>query len=193
MSTLRIHLIRHGETAWSLSGQHTGTTDLPLTPIGEKKAKKLGDRLHQLHFNHAFTSPSLRAMRTGELVGLNVIAEITPDLIEWSYGDYEGKTPTEIQIIHPAWDIFQDGAPNGESPPQVQLRVDRLLGRLGRLTGNVAIFTHGHLGRAIGARWINLTMEQARHLLLSTASHSILSYEHGRMNRPAIEQWNACA
>jgi probable phosphoglycerate mutase len=193
MRTLRIHLIRHGETAWSLSGQHTGTTDLPLTTLGEEKAKELGARFRDLHFSHAFTSPSLRATKTGELAGLNVIAEITPDLMEWNYGDYEGKTPAEIQTIQHTWDIFQDGAPNGESPQQVQVRVDRLIGRLGQLTGNVAIFTNGHLGRAIGARWIKLTMGQARHLLLSTASHSILSYEHGRMDRPAIEQWNACA
>jgi probable phosphoglycerate mutase len=192
MSTLRIHLIRHAETAWSLSGQHTGTTDLPLTTLGEEKAKELGARLHHIPFSHAFSSPCIRTLRTGELVGLNVIAEITPDLMEWNYGDYEGKTPAEIHAIKPNWNIFQDGAPNGESTLQVQVRVDRLIGRLGQLTGNVAIFTHGHLGRAIAARWIMLMIKQARHLLLSTASHSILSYEHGRMDQPAIEQWNAC-
>jgi probable phosphoglycerate mutase len=192
MSTLRIHLIRHGETEWSLSGRHTGTTDIPLTPSGEDEARKLGYRFRDIEFNHVFSSPRLRATRTCELVGLNAVPEITQDLAEWNYGDYEGKTPAEIHVIEPTWNIFQDGAPNGESPQQVQLRVDRLVAMLGQLTGNVAIFTHGHLGRVIGARWIKLALEHARSLLLSTASHSILSYEHGRVDQPAIGQWNAC-
>ena len=192
MSTLRIHLIRHGETEWSVSGRYTGTTDLPLTPLGEDKACKLGKRLHQVEFSHVFTSPRLRARRTCELVGFNAVPEIVPDLAEWNYGDYEGLTPAQIYAMDPTWNLFVDGAPQGESPLQVVRRVNRLIMNLGNLTGNVAIFTHGHLGRVIGARWVNLSTAHAGNLLLGTASHSILSYEHGQVGRPAIDQWNRC-
>ncbi|MFZ4766013.1 MAG: histidine phosphatase family protein [Roseimicrobium sp.] len=192
MSTLRIHLIRHGQTAWSITGQHTGTTDIPLTALGEDEARRLGVRLRGLEFSHVFTSPRWRARQTCELVGLNAEPLVHPDLAEWDYGAYEGQTPAEICAIRPSWNIFQDGAPQGESPEQVALRVNRLIAMLGKLTGNVALFTHGHLGRVIGARWIHLTVEHGRNFLLNTASVSILSYEHGRVEQPAIEQWNTC-
>ena len=192
MSTLRIHLVRHGETAWSLSGRHTSTTELPLTELGEDAALKLGTRLQHIEFSHVFTSPRLRAQRTCELVGLKAVPEIIPDLAEWNYGDYEGRTPVEIHAIKPTWNIFQDGAPNGESPEQVNQRVNRLIAALGELTGNVAIFTHGHLGRVIGARWINLQIKHAQSFILGTDSHSVLGYEHDRLNQPAIELWNSC-
>ena len=193
-STLpRIHFIRHGETAWSLSGQHTGRTDLPLTEQGEQDARKLAGRFRTVGFSCVLTSPLQRARRTCELAGLNDGAEISPDLTEWDYGDYEGKRPTEIHEGRPDWSIFRDGCPRGESPTQVCERADRLIGRLRKLEGNIALFSHGHIGRVLAARWIGLPINQAQHFLLGTASLSILGFEHDRARMPAIVLWNSAA
>ena len=172
----RLYLVRHGETAWSLSGQHTGRTDIPLTDQGEQDARELAERLRDVKFNRVFTSPLQRARRTSELAALNTVAEIEPDLAEWDYGDYEGQRAGDIRKGRPDWNIFRDGCPNGESPAQVSGRADRLIARLRTLDGDVAIFSHGHFGRVLAARWIGLPLEQAKHFLLSTASLSILGY-----------------
>ena len=189
----QIFFIRHGETEWSLSGQHTGRTDLPLTEHGEKEARKLAMRLIGVSFSRVFTSPLLRARRTSELAGLGDAAKIEPDALEWDYGDYEGRRPADIRKERPDWNIFQDGCPHGESPEQVSARADQLIGRLRNLEGAVALFSHGQFGRVLGARWIGLPVGQAQHLLLSTASVSILGFGHERAEEPAIVLWNAVA
>lgn len=187
----RIHLIRHGETEWSLSGQHTGRTDIPLTARGEDAARKLGQRLRDIQFTRVLTSPRLRAQRTCELVGLGAVAEVEPDLTEWDYGDYEGQRSADILQARPDWNLFRDGCPRGETPAQVSERADRLIARLRTMQGNIAIFSHGHFGRVLAARWIGLPVRQAEHFLLSTASLSILGYEHDLAKEPAIVLWNA--
>jgi len=187
----RLYLIRHGETAWSLSGQHTGRTDIPLTEQGEQDARKLAERLRTVEFSRVFTSPLQRARRTCELAGLGDLAEIEPDLAEWDYGEYEGLRPVDIRKTRPDWNVFRDGSPGGESPAQVSERADRLIARLRALEGGIAIFSHGHFGRVLAARWIGLEIRQAQNLLLGTASISILGYEHNVAEVPAIVLWNA--
>ena len=187
----RLYLVRHGETAWSLTGQHTGRTDIPLTEQGEQDARELAERLRGVSFSRVFTSPLQRARRTCELAALNRIAEIEPDLAEWDYGDYEGQNPAEIRKVRPEWNVFRDGCPNGESPAQVSKRADQLIARLRTLKGDLAIFSHGHFGRVLAVRWIGLGIEQAQHFLLSTASLSILGYGHNLAQEPAIVLWNA--
>jgi broad specificity phosphatase PhoE len=187
----RLYLVRHGETAWSLSGQHTGRTDIPLTEQGERDARELAERLRGVRFSHVFTSPLQRARRTCELAALNTVGEIEPDLAEWNYGDYEGLRTDDIRKVRPGWNVFRDGCPGGESPAQVSKRADRLIGRLRTLEGDLAIFSHGHFGRVMAARWIELGIEQAQHFLLSTASLSILGYGHNLAEEPAFVLWNA--
>lgn len=189
----RLYVIRHGETAWSLSGQHTGRTDIPLNEQGEHDARKLAEQLQAVRFHHVFTSPLQRARRTCELAGLAEGAQIERDLIEWDYGDYEGQRPIDIRKVRPDWNIFRDGCPRGEQPAQISDRADRLIDRLRVLEGDIAIFTHGHFGRVMAARWIDLRVEQAQRFLLSTASLSILGYEHNRADEPAIVLWNKVA
>jgi len=186
-----LYLMRHGETAWSLSGQHTGRTDIPLTEQGEQDARGLAERLHAVEFGRVFTSPLQRARRTCELAGLGDFAEIEPDLAEWDYGEYEGLRPVDIRKARPDWNVFRDGCPGGESPVQVSERADRVIARLRTLEGDIAIFSHGHFGRALAARWIGLEIWQAQNLLLSTASISILGYEHNVAEVPATVLWNA--
>ena len=186
----QLYLMRHGETAWSLSGQHTGRTDIPLTEQGEQDARKLAERLRAVKFSRVFTSPLQRARRTCELAGLGDVAEVEPDLAEWDYGDYEGQRPVDIRKARPDWNVFRDGCPGGESPAQVSGRADRVIARLRTLEGDIAIFSHGHFGRVLAARWIGLELRQAQHLLLSTASVSILGYEHNVAEVPAIVSWN---
>ena len=185
----KIYFIRHGETAWSLSGQHTGRTDIPLTAAGERAARALGPKLGAVNFSKVLTSPRGRARRTCELAGLPG-AEIENDLAEWDYGDYEGLRSTEIHQQRPEWNIYFDGCPHGESPAQVSARADRLIQRLQTLSGNVALFSHGPFGRVVAARWIGLPLEQARHFGLGTASLSILGYEPNAHPVPAILLWN---
>ena len=190
-SLSRLYLVRHGETAWSLSGQHTGRTDIPLTQQGEQDARKLSGRLRAVSFSRVFTSPLLRARRTCELAGLDTVAEIEPDLVEWDYGDYEGQFSLDTHKKWPDWNLFRDGSPRGESPAQVSERADRLIARIRTLQGNIATFSHGQFGRVLAARWIGLSVRQAQHFVLSTASLSILGYEHDRDEEPAVILWNA--
>jgi broad specificity phosphatase PhoE len=186
----QIYLVRHGETEWSRSGQHTGLTEIPLTPHGESQAQELGKRLRDISFTRVFTSPRQRARRTCELAGFASVAESESDLAEWNYGDYEGKRSMDILKLRPNWNLFRDGCPGGESPAQVSDRADRLIARLRTLEGNVALFSHGHFGRVLAVRWVELPVARAQHLLLSTASLSILSYEHNRIEEPIIALWN---
>lgn len=188
---LRLHLIRHGETEWTLSSQHTGRTDIPLTEQGEQDARKLAAQLRDVRFSRVFTSPRQRARRTCELVGLEAVAEVEPDLAEWNYGDYEGQRSADIRKGRPDWNLFRDGCPRGESPVQVSERADRVIARLRALEGNIAIFSHGHFGRVPAARWIGLPVRQAQHFILSTASISVLGYEHNLAEESSIVLWNA--
>ncbi|HEY4245663.1 MAG TPA: histidine phosphatase family protein [Lacunisphaera sp.] len=185
-----LYLIRHGETAWSLSGQHTSYTDIPLTEKGEADARQLAQRLGSVRFNEVLTSPRLRAQRTCELAGFGSRSKIEPELAEWNYGDYEGLRTAEIHKIRPAWAIFKDGCPGGESSAEITARVDRLIARLRSREGKVAVFAHGHIGRVLAARWIGETVEVGQHLLLSPASVSILAYEHEDPDQPVISLWN---
>src|ERR1700739_2309888 len=151
-----IYLARHGETAWSLSGQHTGLTDLPLTERGERNASRLGERLRGLTFAKAFTSPLQRAARTCELAGFGTIAEVDGDLLEWNYGDYEGRRTAEIHAERPDWQLFRDGCPGGESPDQIGARADRVVSRVRAVQGDVLLFSSGHFLRVFAARWLGL-------------------------------------
>jgi broad specificity phosphatase PhoE len=182
-----VYLARHGETAWSLSGQHTGRTDLPLTERGERNARALGERLRGLTFAKVFTSPLQRAVRTCELAGFGSAAVIDPDLVEWNYGEYEGLTPEQIHQSAPNWLIFSDGCPGGESPEQVGARVDRVVARVRAVEGNVALFAHGHVLRVLVARWIGLPPGAGQHFLLDTGTLCILGYYR---ELPAVNVWN---
>ena len=184
-----VYLARHGETDWSLSGQHTGRTDLPLTDRGERNARALGERLRGLTVIKVFTSPLQRAARTCELAGFGRVAEIDPDLVEWDYGQYEGRRTVDIHAEHPDWQLFRDGCPGGESPDQIGARAGRVIARLRGVEGNVLVFSSGHFLRVLGARWLNLEAAAGRYLLLSTASLSALGYEHNQAE-PAIRLWN---
>ena len=187
---LVLYLIRHGETAWSLSGQHTGRTEVPLTALGENAARELGVQLRDVSFARVLVSPRQRARRTCLLADLSPPAEVAADLAEWDYGDCEGKRTAEILRTRPHWDLFHDGCPGGESPLQIAQRADRLIVQLRTLDGPIALFTHGHFGRVLGVRWIGLPVGAARHFLLGPASLSVLGYEHDRTDRPAIARWN---
>jgi broad specificity phosphatase PhoE len=183
------HLARHGETAWSLSGQHTGLTDLPLTPVGEHHAALLGKRLRGIAHREIWTSPLQRARKTCELAGLSGNAQTDADLVEWNYGAYEGRRSAEIHVERPQWNIFRDGCPGGESPEDVLARAQRVVGRLRATSGNVIIFSSGHFLRVLGACWLGLEATAARFGILGTASLSALGYEHDA-SEPVIRLWN---
>jgi probable phosphoglycerate mutase len=189
-SAPKIFLFRHGETEWSLAGQHTSRTDVPLTQRGEQSAGRVGQRLRGFSFTQVFTSPRLRARRTCELMDLDTEAKIDPKLAEWDYGDYEGHRTDEILREQPGWNLFVDGCPNGESPAEVCARADAIIDGLTPLTGNTALFSHGHIGRMIAARWIGLEAAQAQRLVLNPASMSILGYER---DERVLMLWNADA
>jgi len=185
-----VYIARHGETAWTVSGQHTGRTDLPLTPNGERNAGRLRARLDGVPFAKVFTSPLQRARRTCELSGFGARAEIDADLVEWDYGEYEGRTSEQIHVERPNWDLFRDGCPGGESPGQVEERADRVVQRIRTITGNVLLFSSAHFIRVLAARWLGLGPEfTGSHFSLSTASVSALSYEHN-LSHPVIQLWN---
>jgi broad specificity phosphatase PhoE len=190
---LHLYLIRHGETEWSLSGRHTGRTDVPLTRNGEDEARELGKQLGAIPFAHVLTSPLKRARQTCELVGVEKAPEMEPDLAEWDYGDYEGQRSVDIRKARPDWNVYQDGCPHGEMPAQIAGRVDRLVARLRKLDGNVALFTHGQVGCVLAARWIGLAVAEARHFSLGTASLSILAFDPHQPDVPVIALWNAAA
>lgn len=184
-----VYLARHGETAWSLTGQHTGLTDLPLTRRGERNAQRLGKRLSGLVFGNVFTSPLQRATRTCELAGFGSVAEEDPDLVEWNYGDYEGLRTEEIVGKRPGWQLFRDGCPGGESPAEVGRRADRTVSGLRECKGNVLVFSSGHFLRVLAARWLGLGPEAGRYLMLRTAALSALGYEND-LSQPVIEFWD---
>jgi probable phosphoglycerate mutase len=183
-----IYLVRHGETEWSKSGRHTGRTDLALTPEGEEEARALRSRL-PAGLDQVLTSPLQRAARTAELAGFAATPD--PDLMEWDYGDFEGLTSAAIRARQPAWELFSDGCPGGESVAQIAQRADRITARLKASSGKVLVFSHGHLLRVLAARWIGQPVLLARGLLLSTASVSALGFGHDRIDEPAISLWNA--
>ena len=184
-----VYLARHGETTWSLTGQHTGLTDLPLTKRGEQNARALGERLIGLNFAKVFTSPLQRARRTCELAGFGAVAEVDRDLLEWNYGQYEGRRTAEIHAERPEWQLFRDGCPGGESPAQVGVRADCVLSRVRAVRANVLLFSSGHFLRVLAARWLGLEPAGGRHFVLSTASLSALSYEHN-LCQPVIRLWD---
>lgn len=187
---LQVYLIRHGETAWSITGQHTGHTDIPLTERGEDEAQRIAERLHGLSFAQVFTSPLLRAQRTCEVASIPVDSVVLPDLSEWNYGTYNGLTLEQILEQRPDWNVFEHGCPDGESPAEVARRADRVVERLHGLNGNVAVFSHGHFLRSLAVRWVGLPLTEARRLYLSTGSLSILGFEHHNRNEPVIQLWN---
>jgi probable phosphoglycerate mutase len=182
-----VFCIRHGETEWSLSGQHTGRTDIPLTENGRRLAAELRPLVAGHEFALVLSSPLGRARETCTLVGLGHVCKIEPDLIEWDYGDYEGLTPAQIHETAPGWMIFRDGCPHGEAPSDVAGRVDRVIGRVRAAQGDVALFAHGHVLRLLGARWIGLPAGEGRRFLLDTGTLSVLGQYHGE---PAIRVWN---
>src|SRR3989441_8492770 len=184
-----VYLARHGETAWTVTGQHTGLTDLPLTEHGECNARKLGERLNAMTFAAVLTSPLRRAMRTCELAGFGPVAEIDPDLVEWDYGEYEGRRTADILAERPEWQLFRDGCPGGESPEHVATRADRVVHRVRRVAGDVLLFSSGHFLRVLAARWIGMEAIVGGSFMLSTASLSGLSHEHS-VDQPAIHLWN---
>jgi probable phosphoglycerate mutase len=188
---LQIVLVRHGETSWSRTGQHTGHTDIPLTETGEMQARRLAPLFARLPFTQVITSPLQRARRTCELAGLGAAAHVDPDVIEWHYGEYEGRTLADIRIGRPGWTVFEDGCPGGDSPAQVSARADRVVQRLGGLDGLVAVFSHGHFLRALAVRWIALPLRTGRHFGLDTGSLTVLRYDHRDMEVPIIATWNA--
>ena len=184
-----IYLARHGETAWTISGQHTGRTDLPLTPQGELNAARLGERLKGLQFARVFTSPLQRASRTCELAGFGAVAERDDNLYEWDYGKYEGRLLKDIHAESPDWAIFRDGCPGGESPQDVAARADRVVARVRGISGNVLLFSSAHFLRMLAARWLGREPMAGRLFLLGTASLSMLGYEHN-FQEPVIRLWN---
>jgi probable phosphoglycerate mutase len=187
-SEQQVYVIRHGETEWSLSGQHTGVTDIPLTENGRAVARRLQPILAKVSFSLVLTSPLGRARETCELVGLRGHATVEPDLMEWNYGEYEGLTAKQIHAKRPGWVIFRDGSPGGETPEEVAARADRVIARVRAAPGNVALFAHGHIFRVLVSRWIGLPPAAGQHFLLDTATLNILGYYR---DSPAVKVWNA--
>jgi probable phosphoglycerate mutase len=184
-----VYLARHGETAWTLSGQHTGRTDLALTERGEQQARALGQRLRGASFVKVLTSPSQRARRTAELAGFGGLTEVDPDLAEWDYGEYEGRRTADILAERPGWFLFRDGAPGGETPDQAGVRAERVIQRIRAIGGNVLIFSSAHILRVLAARWLGLDAAGGRYFVLGTSSLSILGYEHN-LAEPVVRLWN---
>ena len=185
------YLARHGETAWTISGQHTGVTDLPLTERGEANARRLGDRIKGLAFTRVFTSPLRRASHTCELAGFGQVAIVDDDLVEWNYGVYDGKTTEQILQQRPGWKLFRDGCPNGESVEDVAVRAKRVIERLRAVDGNVLLFSSSHFLRILAVCWLELDPSAGQHLLLDPAGLSIVGYDHG-LRDPVIRLWNDC-
>lgn len=185
-----VGLARHGETAWSLTGQHTGLTDLPLTPRGERNARSLHGRLARFAFAQVFVSPLQRVRRTCEIAGYADRAVVDPDLVEWDYGSYEGKRTVDIRSERPGWDLFRDGCPGGEGPGDVAARAARVVARVRSVEGNTLLFSSGHFIRALAAAWLGMDIRVGgAYFLLDTASFSLLSYDHDRAH-PAVRLWN---
>jgi probable phosphoglycerate mutase len=186
-ANVKVFAIRHGETAWSLSGQHTGTTDIPLTDNGRRLAQRMRPVLARNAFELVLCSPMQRARETCELAGLGDKAVIDSDLVEWNYGEYEGLTPEQIHEVAPGWLIFRDGCPGGEAPEQVGARVDRVIARSRAVDGDIALFAHGHVLRVLAARWIGLPAGGGQHFLLDTGTLCVLGCYR---EIPAVRIWN---
>lgn len=187
-----VYLARHGETDWTITGQHTGLTDLPLTERGERNARRLGRRLQGTTFTHVLASPLQRAMRTCELAGFGSVASVDDELVEWNYGAYEGMTREQIQHQQPAWEIFHDGCPEGESAAEVALRANRIINRLHAAEGDVLLFSHSHFLRMLAVCWLGLEPADGRFFYLGTAALSVIGYHHGR-DDPVVRLWNDCS
>ena len=192
-AALRIFLFRHGETEWSLIARHTGKIDLPLTAHGEEQARMLRPWVAATAFSHVLASPRIRARVTCELSGASQHPEIEPDLAEWDYGDYDGRSSKDIVKTRPGWNLYFDGCPNGESPAEVSARADRLIARLRTMSGDIALFSHGQFGAVFGARWIGLELVEGRHFSVGPASMSVLSSDPDHPEVPVIAHWNAVA
>lgn len=188
---LRVYLVRHGETPWSRSGQHTGKTDIALTQHGEDQARALAPLLNVIKFDHVLTSPALRARQTSELAGYAGQAFVDSDFAEWDYGDYEGKRSSEIRTGRPGWNVFRNGCPGGESARDVTSRTDRAGVLLRALSGNILIFSHGHFSRSLAVRWIGLPIIEAQHFRMDPASISILAFDPAHPELAVIAQWNS--
>jgi probable phosphoglycerate mutase len=189
-SLQRLFVVRHGETAWSVTRQHTGRTDLPLTAQGESDAEALAPWLAQFRFAAVLSSPLQRARRTAVLAGFGASLQPDPDLLEWDYGAYEGRRTVDIRREYPGWRLFEHGCPGGETPQNVSARADRAIGRIRRIAGDVLVFAHQDILRVIAVRWLGLDVSQGRFFPLSTASVGILGYDHG-IDEPAFRLWNA--
>ena len=189
----KVYLVRHGETAWSLSGRHTGRTDVALTARGEDQARALEPAFDRIRFNHVLTSPAQRARRTCTLAGLGGAAVVEPDLAEWDYGAYEGELSSAIREDRPGWTVYRDGCPGGEAARDIAIRADRLIARLRGLSGNVALFSHGQFGCSLGVRWIGLPVREGLHFQLGTASFGVLGVNPSHPDMPVIAQWNISA
>jgi probable phosphoglycerate mutase len=187
---LRVYLIRHGQTAWSLTGQHTGRTDIPLTAQGEEEARQVEPLLRGVSFSQVFSSPLQRARQTCALAGLSTQMQVLDDLAEWDYGAYEGLRSVDIREQRPGWSIFRDGCPQGESPEQMTARIDGVIAHLHGLSGDVAVFAHGHVGGVLATRWLGLALSEAGHFPLATASLSVLALDAKHGNVPIISAWN---
>ncbi|BCG86994.1 MULTISPECIES: histidine phosphatase family protein [unclassified Mesorhizobium] len=185
----QIHLVRHGETAWSLSGQHTGRTDMPLTPAGEAAARGVAERLKGLSFSAVWSSPSQRAYNTSVLAGFGATSVRNDDLQEWDYGAYEGRTTKEILAERPGWTVFRDGCPQGETAADVGARADRIIRQIREAGGSILIFSSAHFLRVLAARWLGLPPEGGALFVLDTASISVLGYEHD-LSEPVVRRWN---
>lgn len=188
---MKLYLVRHGETAWSLSGRHTGSTDIPLTAHGEDQARRLAPYLGTIAFTHVLSSPRQRARRTCELLELRQPCEINQDLAEWDYGAYEGQRSADIRKDRPNWDLWKDGCPDGEMPADVSARADRLIAYLCTLQGNIALLSHGHFGSALAARWIGLAVEEGQHFVIDPAALGILGSDPRHAEVRAMLLWNA--
>ncbi len=186
----RVYLVRHGETAWTMSGQHTGRTDIALTPRGEREARGLRGRLRGVTFATVLTSPLQRARRTGELAGFAECMQADADLMEWDYGAYEGQRSSDIRVERPGWDLFEDGCPDGEALEDVSRRAERIIARVRARDGDVLVFAHMEILRIVAARWIAQPAREARRLYLETASVSVLGYDHD-VDQPVLRLWNA--
>jgi broad specificity phosphatase PhoE len=185
-----VYVVRHGETEWSLSGQHTGVSDIPLTENGEHAARRLGSRLSGMNFARVFTSPLMRARRTCELAGFGDRADILNDATEWNYGRYEGVRTPDIHRERPGWDLFRDGCPDGETAALVGARADRVIAAIRAIEGDALLFSSSYFLRVLAARWLGLEPIGGRHFMLDTAALSIFGYEHNNRDEPVIRVWN---
>jgi probable phosphoglycerate mutase len=186
----RLYLARHGDTEWTDARRKTGRTDLPLNELGVKRARQIGQRLHQFSFAQVFTSPLQRASRTCELAGYGEVAEKNSDLVEWDYGQYEGALSADIWRDRPDWELFRDGCPGGESAKDVAGRADRFISRVLQVDGDVLAFSSGHIIRMIAARWLGLPPNAGRYFYCRPASVGVLGFEHERKGEPIIGLWN---